>query len=160
MIKKILLVLLLPVTLLVHSTMFNTVLSSQELDDIEIQTLALQDIELSKYGYIVHYTTSEIFRGTFYLPNGWFKPTKKDTERTVIGKKEFSYTSIYPNAILKIKYIAGVLSSITIVLPSKYKIGGVPYYTGALEDDALKAKFTEQEELDHFPFDKFITEKK
>ena len=158
MIKKILL--LLPITLLVYSTMFSAVLSSQELSDIEIQTLTLQDIELSKYGYVVKYTTSEIYQGTFYLPNVWFKSAGKNIKKTVVGKKEFSYTSMTPNPILRIRYRDGVLSEIRVILSSKYQIGGVPYYTGLLDDDALKAKFTEQEGLDHLPFDKFISKKK
>lgn len=154
MIKK----LLLPIAILFYSAVFSTV-SSQDLSDIEVQTLPLQNIELSKYGYVVNYTTSQIYQGTFYLPNVWFRPVfPGDTvERNVIGRKEFSYISIDPNPMLKIKYKSGVLSSILVILPSKYKIGGVPYYTGNLEDEALKKNFDEQAGLDYLPFDAFLT---
>lgn len=135
-------------------------IGAQELKNIEIQTMPLQDIKLSSYGFIVNYTTAELYKGTFYFPLSWFQAELahkgEEPRRKVIGKRQFLLTNAHRTPLLKIKYVDGKLSVVTLILPGIYESEGIPQFRGSSEDiEALKEKFDRQESLDYLPFEEF-----
>lgn len=125
---------------------------AQELGDVEVVTKKLQDVRISKYGYVLQYPTSDLYRGELYIPREWFLNT---ADRTIIADQKISYLNI-DVPLLKVTYIDGALKYVTILIPKQYSQTITPVYDGipvepqgfrggpALSDADLKAKFDEQ----------------
>ena len=126
-----------------------SILSAQELGDIEIVTKKLRSLYLSQYGYVAQYSTSDLYAANLFIPREWFVVSKE--EKPIIGFQKIVYLNV-DVPFLKMTYVDQTLKYVTLFVPQEYSKLAFPIYTDqlknedgtALTQEQLKEKFDEQ----------------
>lgn len=114
-------------------------IGAQELGDVEVITQKVQEVYITRYGYVVSYATSDIYRDNLFLPREWF--LKENTD--IYADQKVTYLNI-DVPLLKVTYVDSQLKYVTLFIPKSYAQLVFPAYEGPLEDAQLKEKFDAQ----------------
>lgn len=121
-------------------------LSAQELDDIEILSLPLQEVYETGWGLLLNYTNTEGTQTTLYIPSAWLQASRNSlqSDTPLRATRQASSVNIAVPT-LKVTFVNGQIKKITVLIPKKYTVEGIPDYKGTLSDEELKSKFEQQE---------------
>ncbi len=113
--------------------------SAQDFGDVEVITQKVEEVYMTRYGYVISYATSNIYRDDLFLPKEWF--TKENGD--ISADQKVTYLNI-DVPLLKITYVDAQLKYITLFIPKSYSQLVFPTYQGPLDDVQLKEKFALQ----------------
>ncbi len=123
--------------ILLTSSVFT--IGAQELGDVEVITQKVESVYITRYGYVVSYPTSDIYRDDLFLPREWF--AKENTD--ISADQKVTYLNI-DVPLLKVTYVNTKLKYVTLFIPKSYSQLTPPSYQGPLSDAQLKEKFDAQ----------------